>query len=209
LDRKNQDWIRWIPEDDAGRIPSPGPMELVQQLLSRLPGRSAKTVAHLGAAPLSRLRMLASGFERLVVVVDRERRATDFPPRDTEAGIEWHARVLTDLTPLHGRVDVALADGTLCRCDPAELDAVLEQVLCCLTEGGLLAATFPAAPSTGAAREMRLRLDRAPRVSTLALHEVELQYRLRRSGFGGVRILRLESPHGACLLCLAVRRANN
>jgi len=209
LDRKNQDWMRWIPEDEAGPLPALEPMELVQHLLERLPGRAAKTVAHLGEAPLARLRVLASGFERLVVVLDPQRHGAEARPARNAAGIEWHARALTDLAPLHGRVDVLLADGTLGRRDLAEFDAVLEQALRCLTEGGLLAATFPAAPATGAAREMLLRCGRSTRPGPSALHEIELQYRLRRAGFGGVRILRLEQPHGAWLLGLAVRRANN
>ena len=186
MDRKDQDRGGWFRDDEARRIASPGPMELVQHLLARLPGRGAKTVAHIGPAPLSRLRTLAADFERVVVV----------------------GRALGELTPLRGRVDVVLADGTLGRRDPAELDATLEQVHGCLTEGGLLAATFPASPATGTAREMLLR-DRTPLGPTLELHEIELQYRLRRSGFVGVRIRRLDSPHGPCLLCLAVRRANN
>ena len=186
VDGKNQDRARWLREEDAGRIGSPGPMELVQQLLMRLPGREAKTVVHLGTAPLARLRTVAEGFERLVV-----------------------ARTLGELVPLDGRVDVVLADGTIGRRDPAELDAVLEHVLRCLTEGGLLAATFPAPPATAAAREMRLRVAGAASAERLPLHEIELQYRLRRSGFRGVRVLRFDSPRGARLLCLAVRRANN
>ena len=186
MDRKDQDRGGWFREERAGRIPSRGPMELVQQLLARLPGRASKTVAHIGPAPLARLRTLATDFERVVVV----------------------GRGLGDLTLLETRVDVVLAEGTLGRRDPAALDAALEQVLRCLSEGGLLAATFPASPATGAARAMLLR-DRAPLPSTLELHEIELQYRLRRCGFAGVRIRRLDSPQGPCLLCLAVRRANN
>ena len=46
-------------------------------------------------------------------------------------------------------------------------------------------------------------------------HEIELQYRLRRAGFRGVRIRRIidetvsPATHGESLLCMTVRRANN
>jgi len=140
VDGKNQDRARWLREEDAGRIGSPGPMELVQQLLMRLPGREAKTVVHLGTAPLARLRTLAEGFERLVV-----------------------ARTLGELVPLDGRVDVVLADGTIGRRDPAELDSVLERVLRFLSDGGLRDDTVPDPPATAGARGMSLRGPRAAR----------------------------------------------
>jgi hypothetical protein len=153
-------------------------------------------------------RSLAAGFGRRIVVVDPATARGAAAPAD--ADIEWQARSLADLGPLRGRIDVLLAVDTLVRDDLARFDEVLDQTLRCLTEGGLLAATFPAAPRAATAREVRLRVGTA--TADRALHEVELQYRLRRAGFRGVRILRLEAADGVypeSLLCLAVRRANN
>ena len=172
LARRTHDWIGWMRDEDAGRLAAHAPLEILRDIVSRLPGRESKTVAQLERSSLA----------------------------------------LADLARLPGRVDVVLADGTLWRDDLVQLDALLDQALGCLTEGGLLAAAFPAAPRGSAAREVRLRIPGATAAPALGLHEVELQYRLHRAGFGGVRVLRLAAPAGAesdCLLCLAVRRANN
>ena len=155
-------------------------------------------------------RSLVTGFARVILVVDPATARARDESASADGRIEWHARALDDLDPLRGRIDVLLADGTLARDDPARLDEALGHALGCRTEGGLLAATVPAVPRADAAREVRLRVGAT--ASDPALHEVELQYRMRRAGFRGVRILRLEATAGADpdrLLCLAVRRANN
>jgi len=185
-------------------------IEILRDLLDRLPGREDKTLAHLGMSPLVHDRALIEGFGRTIVVVDPASANPRLGTTPATAGIEWDVRSVSDLDPLHGRIDVLVADGTLARADLAELDAALDQALRCLTDGGLLAATFPAARHTGVARELRLRGGSGD--SDAALHELELQYRLRRAGFSGVRMLRIEAAdaEGAeRLLCLAVRRANN
>ena len=107
-----------------------------------------------------------------------------------------------------------LAVETLVRPVLEDLDAVLERVRGFIVEGGLLLATFPAAQRESVAREMRLRNDDSHPSST-RFHEIELQYRLRRARFRGVRIRRIldenvsRETRDESLLCMAVRRANN
>jgi len=78
-----------------------------------------------------------------------------------------------------------------------ELDLILGRVSAALVEGGIFLATFPAAVS-GEAR-------------AASLHEVELQYRLRRAGFQGLRLRRFGREPGLAetILSMAVRRACN
>jgi len=207
LDRKDPTWTRWMDDVDPERPGADGVLtphtqqEILRDVLGRLPGREAKTLAHLGMSPLVHDRALVDAFGRTIVIVD----AAPTDPRGTATPADAF-----DLAPLRGRVDVLVADGTLARADLAELDRVLDQALRCLNDGGLLAATFPAAPRVGVARELRLRSGATDKDA--ALHELELQYRLRRAGFHGVRMVRVEAADESepeRLLCLAVRRANN
>lgn len=60
------------------------------------------------------------------------------------SNVAFHHRPLTDLTPLHGRVDVAVAVNSLVQPDIAELEAVLRQVRRCLKPDGVFLGIVPA-----------------------------------------------------------------
>jgi hypothetical protein len=165
---------------------------LLHEILTSVPGREVKTLAHVGKAGLARLQFLSDHFARVVLI---------------DEGVERGG-------PSRHRFDVVLAVDALARPSLDELDAVLGRVRDCVVEGGLLLATFPATPKDRVAREMRLRGSDGDRAGR-RLHEVDLQYRLRRTGFRGVRIRRIQDERDAspssseALLCMAVRRANN
>jgi len=84
------------------------------------------------------------------------------------------------------------------------LAARLARVHGALAEGGVLIATLPA--RVGATRPFKLGGEPAR-----GLHEVELQWLLRRTGYQGLRLRRIpaEPPEPTRLLCMAVRRALN
>jgi hypothetical protein len=185
---RGDDWNWWISGDRHGHPSVPAQFELVHEILAGVPGRENKTVAHVGPAGESCLQFLSAHFAGVV-----------------------------QIDPIHSscrRYDIVLAVETLARPTLEDLDVALERVHGCVVEGGLLLATFPAARPESVAREMLLRGDTADGGAE-RLHEVELQYRLRRAGFRGVRIRRIldeayeRSESGESLLCLAVRRANN
>jgi hypothetical protein len=110
-------------------------------------------------------------------------------------------------------IDLARADAAWPRgCDlvlavdavmPSTLDADLWQSHGALADGGMFLATLRARPRAGQPFAMGGAGD------PVGLHEVELQYRLRRAGFQGLRLGRLRQVGGERLLCLAVRRGWN
>ncbi len=78
-----------------------------------------------------------------------------------------------------------------------------------LIEGGILVGSLPA---TQRREPVSLVLGKSPATPISGrIHEVELQYRLRRAGFQGVRIRRFPAvaDEGDTLICMAVRRASN
>ncbi len=78
-----------------------------------------------------------------------------------------------------------------------------------LVEGGIFVGSFPA---THRREPVSLVLGNSPSTSLPGrIHEVELQYRLRRAGFQGVRMRRYPAvaDEGDTLVCMAVRRASN
>ena len=120
-----------------------------------------------------------------------------------------HASRVVSLDPTSGRFDpsvstrrwdVVVAVDSIVAPNVLQLDAILERVWAALVEGGVFLATFPATvsgePDTSDPR---------------TLHEVELQYRLRRAGFQGLRLRRFRREPGVAetILSMAVRRACN
>ena len=113
-------------------------------------------------------------------------------------------RVEVDLTTsrvpeLPGGFEVVLAVDTI---GVGGLDPLLPRMHAALVEGGVLLATL-AASRAGAAHQSMIGPASGP-----GIHEVELQYRLRRAGFQGLRLRRFRSDDDT-LLCMAVRRALN
>ena len=188
----SDDWNWWTRGDRLRQPSVPAQFELVREILAGVPGREIKTLAHVGRTGASCLQFLSAHYAG-VVQIDEAVQGTR-PPRR--------------------HYDVVLAVESLARPTLEQLDVALERVRGCVVEGGLLLATFPAAAEERVAREMLLRSGGADR-GAARLHEIELQYRMRRAGFRGVRIRRIldetyeRTDSGESLLCLAVRRANN
>lgn len=211
----SDDWNGWIRGDGQAGPSAPDPLELLHEILLSVPGREVKTLAHVGKAGLPRLQFLSNHFERVVLIDEAvERVGPPWSMVDPTDDASSRLAPREPIQPSRHRFDILLAVDALARSSLGELDTVLGRVRECVVEGGLLLATFPAAPQDRVAREMRLRGfggDHAGR----HLHEVELQYRLRRAGFRGVRIRRIHDENDAdpssceSLLCMAVRRANN
>jgi len=210
--------LPWGPEDWdalllAGGVERPRsfePVRAVERVLLRVPDRRRKTVADLGCGLGAHLPFLASCFARVIAV--------DYAPRSLSrargdmagAGVEFRRRDLRDLKPLRGRLDVAVAIDSILGPRSSDVDRIIEQVHRSLVEGGLFVSTFPAVSC--AAGPYELRLGEGEDVGEPhRFHEIELQYRMRRAGFRGVRFRRFgATPERAeSLLCVAVRRANN
>jgi hypothetical protein len=210
----SDDWSWWVGNERKDCLTVPAPFDFVHQILSHLPGRLGKTIAHLGSADAAMLQFLASSFAHVIAIHDTSPGLSRTRLACAELGIEFRRRALGDLGSSGDRFDVLLAVDALARAEVVGLDAILARTRSSLVEGGLLLATFPAAPHAPVAYEMRLR-DTEGRCPSPRLHEIELQYRLRRAGYRGVRIRRLREsgePGAASqesLLCMAVRRANN
>ncbi|SRR6266496_872297 len=60
------------------------------------------------------------------------------------ANISYLQRGLTDLAPLHGQLDVAIAVNSLVMPDPRDLDASLREIRACLKPAGCFLGILPA-----------------------------------------------------------------
>jgi SAM-dependent methyltransferase len=210
--------MRWGPEDWDALIVGPqesaadvSPAERsLHDLLRRVPGRSRMTVADLGCGSGRLLPFLCAEFG-CVIAVDYAPRSIALA-RGMPAGenVVFRRRDLRDLAPFRNTLDVAVAVRSILGPRPEDVDRILGEIGRALVEGGLLAAIVPASPAGTARVPLRLAGDgSAPFL--LGFHEIELQYRLRRAGFRGVRIRRFEEADGAraALLCTAARRTVN
>jgi SAM-dependent methyltransferase len=179
---------------------------------------AAKTAADLGCGIGPLLPNLAERFARVIAV--------DFAPgmlaRTRErcahfANIEFHASSLTNLAPLAGRVDVAVAVNSIIQPDVSAIEKVLSSVRAILKPGGLFLGILPAMDAVH--YHTMLLVDRARRTgmpedkardnaaghaehqlygfafgdfSYLGLRQhfwqpFEIGYRLRRAGFRNIR----------------------
>jgi SAM-dependent methyltransferase len=115
------------------------------EALRSLTEAGGKVVADLGCGIGPLLPFLADHF-RTVYAVDF---AEGMLARAREHcrgldNITFLQRSLTDLTPLHGRLDVAVAVNSLVLPDVAELEQVLRQFRLCLRPGGTFVGIVPA-----------------------------------------------------------------
>lgn len=118
------------------------------EALRRIPRTRGKVVADLGCGMGPLLPSLARRFQQV--------HAVDFAPGMLEraraactrlTNVQFHARPLTDLTPLHGTLDVAIAANSLVMPDVRDADRALEQIRICLKPGGWLLGIVPAMDS--------------------------------------------------------------
>ncbi len=190
--------------------------------LERLAGAGERVAADLGCGTGPLLPLLAGRFHQVFAV--------DFAPgmleraRQRAAGlgnVTFLERGLTDLAPLAGRIDVAVAVNSLILPDVRELEKALGQVRAALRPGGTLVGIVPA--MDGVHYHTMLLLDRAlargmppeaahKNAAALAEHglydfafgrfcfagteqhfwqPLEVGYRLRRAGFRRVRRARV------------------
>jgi SAM-dependent methyltransferase len=204
------DWDAWTltaPEDDA---PPPPDEDPVREFLRAIPGRRAMTVADLGCGRGDWIAFLSSHFGQVVAV--------DYAPFTLAAArrgckdrrVIFRRRDLRDLGPLRGAIHVALALESILGPAVEDVDRMLGQVHASLVDGGLFVGTFPARPRRGGPVPMALSGFPVPE-GPLRFSEVDLQYRLRRAGFRGVRTRRLPAACGRAerLFAIAARRGDN
>jgi hypothetical protein len=177
-----EDWTEWPREQWVATGCEGAHTRALRDILRGLPCRERMRVVELTRGPSSRLPYPAAGFAR-VVTVDLER--TGAVPR-----------------ALPPDRDVVVAVASI---EAEDADDLFACIRAALVEGGLFLATFAARPR--ASRPFPLRSG----PSSSGFHEVELQYRLRRAGFQGLRLRRFRGEHGEedVILGMAVRRALN
>jgi SAM-dependent methyltransferase len=181
-----------------------------------------KVVADLGCGIGPLLPFLSENF-RLVFAVDF---AEGMLKRARErarglANVTFLQQRFTDLSPLHGKLDLAIAINSLILPDVTELEASLREIHACLLPGGTLLAIVPAMdavhyhtmllldralaagkPLEAARKNAALFADHAGydfafgqyRFGGLEQHfwqPFEIGYRLRRAGFRSVRQARV------------------
>ncbi|NIM62469.1 MAG: methyltransferase domain-containing protein [Acidobacteria bacterium] len=204
-----EDWDRWLAERDRPGPTIPETVFAIERWLARLPSRRTKTVADLGCGLGTRLPLLASRFGEVIAVDYAPAGMARLRARYADLGIEFRRRDLRDLCPFYGRLDAAIAIDSIRGPRLSDFDRILQQIRRCLVEGGLLLATFPAAPKNTIARAMLLD-DGEGTPAPGEFHEIELQYRLQRAGLRGAAIRRVPDHEGReSLVCRAVRRADN
>ncbi|MCP3978564.1 MAG: class I SAM-dependent methyltransferase [bacterium] len=203
------DWHDWLDVPNRNAVESPSINRTLFNILDRIPARSDKTVADLGCGWLDALPDLVEQFESVVVLGDCARRLGEARLRADGTTARVAGERLDDLRAWTSSFDVVLAVDTIPVCRSTTLTRILQQIHGTLVEGGIFLATFDASSRDGSPYTIlgskRQSAEPGP------LHEVELQYRLRCSGFQGLRLRRLDGKGTGAerLLCMAVRRANN
>jgi SAM-dependent methyltransferase len=188
-------------------------------VLERLAGDGTKTAADLGCGVGPLLPLLARRFHQVFAVDFAEGMLARSRERCSGlTNVEFLQRGFTDLTPLAGRVDVAVAVNSLVLPDVGELEAALGQIHAALRPGGHLLGIVPAMDAVH--YFTMLLVDRAREVGMPAVQArknaahhaehalydfafgefryqgieqhfwqpFEVKYRLRRAGFRRVRL---------------------
>lgn len=200
----------------------PGVRNPLRQVLAELPGTSSQTVADLGCGIGPLLPFLAERFQRVLAVdfaagmLQRARAACV-----NQHNVEFLQRSFTDLQPLAGQVDVAVAVNSLVLPDVGELERSLAAIYAILKPGGHFLGIVPAID--GVHYFTMLLHDRARQIGMpeakarqnaahhaehafydfafgdfhyQGLHQhfwqpFEVRYRLRRAGFRNIRLAKV------------------
>jgi len=190
--------------------------------LRRLAG-AGRVAADLGCGIGPLLPFLADHFSRVYAVDFADRMLKRARERCRElANVEFVRRSLTDLRPLAGKVDVAVAVNSLVMPDLNDLEKALQQVRACLRHGGVFVGIVPAMDAmhyytmllVDRARQRGLPLPQARKnAAAHADHSLydfafgqfryrgleqhfwqpfEIRYRFGRAGFGKVKTARVD-----------------
>lgn len=173
-----EDWKEWPVERWVATYCEAAHRRAVRDIVRSLPSASRRTVIELTRGPEVGCPFLAAHFTNVV------------PVRLADGEC---------VTRLPAGASAVVAVDTI---RPAQVEHLLPGIHGSLVEGGVLLATFAAT----SADARPFDLTGAPPGG--GVHEVGLQYRLRRSGFQGVRLRRFRGDEER-LLCMAVRRALN
>lgn len=117
----------------------------LRRVLSQLARRGARSVGDLGCGIGPLLPFLVERFAKVWAVDFAEgmlARAKASAPKSAQ--LTFLCRRLTDLEPLHGRLDVAVAVNSLVLPEPRDLDLCLREIRACLQPGGHFLGILPA-----------------------------------------------------------------
>ncbi len=117
----------------------------LRKILLRFAQQGAKAVGDLGCGIGPLLPLLREHFADVFAVDFAEgmlERA-----RDANPGVEFLHRNLLDLTPLHGRLDVAVSVNSLVMPDVGDQEKALREIAACLKPGGHFVGILPAIDS--------------------------------------------------------------
>jgi SAM-dependent methyltransferase len=219
-DRVADDYFTAVVSPFRGGVPLP-----LRRALDAVPAARRGVVADLGCGIGTLLPTLADRFRRVLAVdfspamLARARRAC--PKRNVTA----HRADLADLRRFRGKLDVAVTVNAVLTPDPERLDRIFGGIAASLRPGGLLVGVFPAMEPVLYQgfliheRERRVRDPQRARISTSRILErakydfvhgtytddarsqkffyaFELRHRLRRAGFGSIRVGRVSYPWG-------------
>jgi len=155
--------------------------------LEPLAGDGSLAAADLGCGVGPLLPLLAQRFQHVHAVDFADGMLARARERCAGLGnVEFLRCALTDLAPLAGRVDVAVAVNSLVLPDVGDLDRALGQIHAALRPGGHLLGIVPAMDAVHydfAFGEFRYR-----GIEQHFWQPFEVKYRLRRAGFRGVRL---------------------
>jgi cyclopropane fatty-acyl-phospholipid synthase-like methyltransferase len=209
--------VPWTPEDWEGLLEPESqptrpaaPIQALADILQRIPDRAPMSVADFGCRSHPCLSLLATGFGKVLAVAESEIDLAAARKSCPDDNVRYAVCDFTDLTRFAGSMDVVVAMDVPRLLQGAPIDAFIEGLHGCLVEGGILLMSVPAAKRMGGPVELHLGKRPGDHKRT-CYHEVELQYRIRRAGFQGLRIRRFEAADDrtGTLLCMAVRRAIN
>ncbi|MDH3626631.1 MAG: class I SAM-dependent methyltransferase [Acidobacteriota bacterium] len=206
-----RDWDAWTastectPRSDVSQH-----VDVARFVLDNLPDRDTMSVVDLGCGAGRDLPFLAARFADVTAVDFAPESLAEARKACVDLPVSFRRRDLRDLAPFRNRFDVAWAMDSILGPGLREFDRVVSQAYRTLREGGLLVASFPASPrGEGVPRPFRLDDGDETTADVLCHHEAELQYRLARAGFQGVRVRRLAGVESDTLLAIATRRALN
>ena len=205
-----EDWDAVLARTEKLRSHGPAPLTALHEALEKVPDAERKTVADLGCGSGALLPLLADRFGHCVAIDYAPQTLARARKSCSGGAVRFRRRDLRDLTPFRNSFHVAVAVESIVGPRLEDIDRMLEQVRRSLVEGGRFFAVFPAMQRQDPPRPMRLA-GHDHRVEVLCFHEVELQYRLTRHGFQGIRLRRVRDEDAGLdkLLATSTARANN